>query len=404
MDVVSAYRAKGYCDHLAAFGIFPTLVTHRWEPDAMGNWKFHDDEEVVIEKSDNCVTIRLPRKKNHRIRTGKITNLANYVRGDFEPELEASYRTFRKFLLNYVPAERFDALLVIFSPHFQMKLAYEMKKRFGLPYITDFRDLWDNQVITTSYRPDFRKRAIDSLIKFWWKRWIREAEFFTTTGLLWMSFLEKVTGKKGYVVRNGFELEFVPESDSPVSPPEFVITHFGRLYPSQDLGIFIDGYRLFFQKTGGNVRLEIIGSKPHHGIDGKELLAGLPQDSWSIIPYMGKKELLQYCKARTTVFWMPGFSEDNGQLPVKVYDYLMLKKNVLLVPNNSPDLEHVVAGSGAGVACNTPDEVCTRLQQWYESFRNLHAVPYHGNSEVIQRYARVHQVMYLADRIHAHIG
>lgn len=46
MDVVSSYRAKAYCDHFVSYGVYPILVTHRWEQDESGKWKYHDDDKI----------------------------------------------------------------------------------------------------------------------------------------------------------------------------------------------------------------------------------------------------------------------------------------------------------------------------------------------------------------------
>src|SRR5690606_11524792 len=388
MDVVSSYRAKAYCDHFVSYGVYPILVTHRWAQDESGKWKYHDDDNIVEEKTATCTIIRLPRKKTRkRFRMGKFSTILEFAVGDLEPELESSYHTFRTFLLDYLAKERVDALLVIYSPHFQMKIAAEMKQRYAIPYITDFRDLWDNRVLAPSYRPGIKKRLVDRVIRYWWARWIREAEFFTTTGELWLEILERLAGRKGYVVRNGFEEEFSTGALLSVQS-EFRITHFGRVYPLQDHSVFVEGYRSFIIKEGRGPVLEIIGNKSRHGVEVEKMLEGLPPESWRNIRYKSKAELLHYCRCHSSVLWLPGFYEDLGAIPVKVYDYLLLEKNILLAPASGADLASIVVGSGAGIICDTPEEVCAQLEQWYGLFVKGEQIPYNGNPEIIRSYAR----------------
>src|SRR5690606_6799353 len=284
-----------------------------------------------------------------------------------------------------------------------MKIAAEMKRRFGIPYVTDFRDLWDNRIVTPSYHPSFKKRFVDGVIRYWWTRWIREAVFFTTTGRLWLEFLERLTRKRGYVVRNGFEEEYLTGTSSSAQV-EFRIIHFGRLYPMQNHSVFVEGYKSFIEKVGKGPILEIIGNKSRHGVEAEKILEGLPSGSWRKIPYQSKAVLLEYCRRHSSVLWLPGFYEDMGAIPVKVYDYLLLGKNILLAPRSGADLESIIIGSGAGVICNTPQEVHAQLEQWYVLFQNGGQIPYNGNPEVIQSYARRHQVGILADAIHSNIA
>ena len=404
MDVVASYRTKAYCDHLATFGIYPIIITHRWEMDERGKWKYHDDDDVVVEETARYKIIRLPRKMpqtTFRWRAG--TTMAAFLRGDLEPELKASCQTFRTFLLSYLEEEKVDALLAIFNPHFPMKIAEEIRRRFGIPYLADFRDLWDNQVVTKSYQPTNKKKLIDAIIRYWWKRWIGNAEFFTTTCDIWLQFLEQLSGKKGYVVRNGFEEEYSIES-VPERTPEFVVTHFGSLYAVHNHTVFVEGYKKFLQIVGRGPVLEIIGNKGKYGVDPSRILADLPSYAWRSTPYMSKRELYEHCRSQTSVFWMPGFLEDNGQVPVKVYDYLLLKKNILLAPSCGSDLESIVTGTGAGVVCDTAEEVCRQLERWYLSYRSNGGIGYEGNSDAIQRYARRHQVRIMAEAIHTHFA
>jgi glycosyltransferase involved in cell wall biosynthesis len=404
MDVVASYRAKSFCDHFVSVDIFPTLVTHRWERDDAGKWIFHRDSDVVVETRQNCTIIRVPRQHSTRKKFGKIQTLFNFLTGNIDGELISSYRSFRKFLLDYLTTEAFDALLVIYSPHFQMKLAHELKRKFGLPYITDFRDLWDNQVITRSYHPTLKKKLIDGMVRYWWKRWIKDAEFFTTTGETWRRFLENLSGRPGYVIRNGFESELISTTRAVAKPREFVITHFGRLYPTQDVVVFLEGYKQFLQQEGTHgIKLEIIGNKPLNGIKIEEITEKLPAYSVAVIPYQRKEDLLEYCRNCTSVFWMPGFKEDNGQFPVKVYDYLLLRKNILFAPGNASDVQQVIMDSRAGAVCNTPQEVCAQLHLWYSEYKIHGFLPCNSNVTVIQQFTRMNQVRILAEIIHARI-
>lgn len=399
MDVVSSYRAKAYCDHFISFGIQPTLVTHRWE---MVDNKFvvhHDDEPAVIEETGSCKIIRLP-YPGKRASASSLHTMISYINGDLDVELMDSYTVFRKFLWHHLAKERYDFIIAIYNPHFHLKLAYEIRQKFGIPYVLDFRDLWENEIVTRTYNPVLKKRIINLIIGSWWRKWIRNSVSFSTVSDRWRRYLSGLSGVTGIVVRNGFDhLPTEPGMQAPVRTSTFTVTHFGRMYSGQNLDVFLQGFRMFATCfSPGEVTFEVIGLKKVEGLDVEKKIKDALNGYVTFRPYISKIDLMTYCREQSMLFFFPDFEDDNGSLAVKVYDYLMLGKNILVAPGGG-EVSRLVSGLNAGVVVNDPESVSAILHQYYQEFKQKGYLTYRLNRKKLESYSRDRQVKIMADHI-----
>lgn len=399
MDVVASYRTKAYCDHFSKYGIRPTLLTHRWERigDVYGTHKL--DDKIVVEEAETHSVIRLPRPGNDES-PSKFHTLWSYINSDLDVGLLASYRVFRDFLWNHLTRKKYDLIMAIYNPHFHLKLAYQCFRRFGIPYVLDFRDLWNNEIVTSSYRPGLRERIINSIIAQAWRRWLRSSLFFSTTGEKWRVFLGDLSGKEGIIVRNGFDCLPTHRSQSLQRQRTFKVVHFGRIYRGQQLDTFIDGFRQFASGfSPSEVVLEMIGLKNVSGVNFEEILRNALGAYVRFIPYLPKPELMSYCANEAALFFVPPFKEDNGQFCVKAFDYVLAGKNVLVAPAGG-EVGEFVTRLKAGVVLNTAGEVRCYLEKCHREFTTSGSVTFNIDKESLQQFTREAQVKLIADKIH----
>jgi glycosyltransferase involved in cell wall biosynthesis len=398
MDVVASYRAKAYCDHLSKYGIKPTLLTHRWEETGTEYRTHQANDKIVVEEAETCSIIRLPRPENDRS-PSKLHTLWCYINSDLDVGLLGSYRVFREFLSMHLAQKKYDLIIAIYNPHFHLKLAYECFRRFGIPYVLDFRDLWNNEIVTSSYQPGLRERVINSIIARAWRRWLKSSLFFSTTGNKWCRFLRDLSDKEGIIVRNGFDYLPVSRPQSSGSKRIFKVVHFGRLYQGQNLDVFLEGFRQFAKRfPPSEVKLEMIGLKKIRGFDFEGLLRKALGEYVTFIPYLPKSELMAYCENEAAIFFLPAFKEDNGQFCVKAFDYILAGKNVLVAPA-SGEVSEFVTRVNAGVALNTPTEVWEYLEKCHAEFTTTGSVSFHIEKKILPQFTREAQVKLMADKI-----
>lgn len=398
MDTVASYRAKAYCDYFLINNIYPTLITHRWEIDNKRSWIFHKkDATIEIKKFKTHEVIRLPRPDENSSYSF-LSLLFNWVKGDFDSHLNNSYLVFKHFIIEHLTKNKYDCILAIYSPHFHLKLAYEINQKFGIPYILDFRDLWDNQVITKSYNATLKKSIQDYFIKFYWKKWLKKSLFFSTTSSKWTHYLEELSNKKGYTIPNGHEINKIEPSES---QKEFKLTYFGRIYPDQKIQILIDGI-IDFIKINKPVKFKLllIGIKRTDDFDGLQyIIEKINSKYLEIIDYLPKEELIEFCKNEASMFFLPSFKEDNGQFMVKLYDFIALGKPILAAPKVNSDMEKVISKTNSGVTVDSVESVASHIAEHYNHFLDEGYSKNDSNPVKISEYHRQNQVKLLADLI-----
>ncbi|RUA35954.1 MAG: hypothetical protein DSY77_01915 [Bacteroidetes bacterium] len=370
-DVVASYRTKGYCDYLIEYGIFPTLVTHRWEKGSDKNWAFHNEnEKIIYEKSNNCNIIRLPRPVERFESNSPINTIKHWVKGDFDLHLLNSYKLFKIFLFDHLKNKKYDAVLAIFSPHYHLKLAFEINKQFKIPYVLDFRDLWDNQIITKSYNPPLKKKIQDLIIKFYWRKWLNKSIFFSTTSSKWISYLEKLSSVKGIKIRNGHEISSLPKKNYKTNI--FRIAYFGRIYPYQNLEIIIKGINKFINRNYpiDEFELCLIGIKNVGQFNGAQIFKKFINEKYIVEhDYMSKEELIKFSIKNVNLFILPNLKEDNGSFFVKLFDYISLNKPLILAPKNGSENDIIVKKTNAGLLTSSSTKIALYLERQYRSYR-----------------------------------
>jgi glycosyltransferase involved in cell wall biosynthesis len=402
MDVVASHRAAAYCNYFVEYGILPTLITNRWELSMDSKWKYHtDDDSIIIEEDENCSIIRLPRLKPRMINSllSKFYTVFHYLVGNLDVENYYLYKQAKNYLYRHLETNHYDLVIAMYSPHFDLKLAFEINQKYGISYILDFRDLWDNQIVTTSYRPTFKQKILNTVVSYYWRKWLKSAIMFTATSKIWIDYLEKLSGVNGHMIRNGHELSnkstLIKQNNC------FKIVCFGRLYPNMEYDVILLALKRFLTyERELPIILEMIGIKRTTEFDGKSYFkANLNTDKLVFKESMPKDELMNYCEREATVFILPNFPEDNGQFMVKLYDYLALGSPVILAPSNGSDMEHVLKDVNGGIVTSNVDEMVNYLQDRYDELSENGRLSYVPNINKIESYHRKYQVARMAKLI-----
>lgn len=402
-DVVASYRTKAYTDYFSEHNLQPTLITHRWEKNAFGTWLFHNKrDDVIEEKTNNYRVIRLPRPKEAKSPNIFFT-VFHWLKGNFDLHLNKSYQIFKEYIFKHLETNNYDLVISIFSPHYHLKLAYEIKKKFHIPYILDFRDLWDNQMVTDSYSPSFKKKVQDKFLKYYWSQWLNNCLFFSTTSDKWLNFLQGISKSKGIKVRNGHELKRFHDS---TATDKFRIAYFGRLYPYQELDLMIDGINKFISnnKSIKDFEILLIGIKNVGEFDGAAIFEKKINNKFlKKINYLPKAELLSLAKRKVNLFILPNLKEDNGSFFVKLFDYIALKKPVILAPANGSENDEIIKNTSSGLVSSSATEIAEFLSKSYWQFKKYGQIQYEIKENHIAGLHRSKQIEFLADKIRKHL-
>ncbi len=174
MNVIASQRALGYANHFKKFGYYPTIITHQWEKSLQEQFCEPNEilQKTIKEENENYTVYKMPigqfkrgkfLKRIEKSLLNKFGILLSWVFGhlDTRGELLNNKLTERHFLKKHLKENQYDVVIGIFSPHYHLSNCAWLYKKFNIPYVLDFRDLWNNRIIHKKYNPNFTEKTQD---------------------------------------------------------------------------------------------------------------------------------------------------------------------------------------------------------------------------------------------------
>ena len=418
-DVTASYRTMAYLKHFSKNGIDPTILTQFVTP---------KDSPTEVFKTGRI--IRVPRKKTltsawlNLIESlplvNKVSIFIRWMLGYLDSYIHdmETYQGMIDYCQNQLDLKEFDLIIGIFSPHHHLKLCYKLSKKYNIPYVLDFRDLWHNRIIHKNYAPSFVERLQDAITKYYWSKWLDSALFFTITSTEWMEKLKSLTAINGYVITNGFDREEFKRSvntNTVNTNKVFTIIHSGSLYEHQDLDTFLKGAKLFLDKEKPkHFMIKFVGGDRAGGI--KEKVSGfmyepvkrirqyLSEEYCLVTHRIPKNEMINEL-TKSDLLLFPSFPDAPGTYASKIFDYLGAMRPILMVPDDNGVVSKLIKETKSGFIANSKEEVYKILKIQYQTWLSEHKPPYRGGDiNQINFYSRENQVKIMSSLIQSHLS
>lgn len=368
------------------------------------------DETMLAEISQNIETLRVPiwepfslykkllgKNKNEKIAPGfgqeskgnsSLQKLSVWVRGNvFIPDARMFWiKPSTKFLINYLKVNKIDAIISTGPPHSTHLIAYNITKKYKIPWVADFRDPWTNidfyhKLMLTNWA-DKKHRKLEQKV-------LKNATELVTVSWSWAKDFEKLVDRKINVITNGFDPEDFKDIANPELDTKFTITHAGSLNEDRnpiilwkvlsDLIKDVEGFKndleikfigqvdVSAQQEIKQYNLENNYTRTHH----------LPH-------HLVIKELI---KSQLLLLPLNDVPNIDGVVPGKLYEYLGAKRPIICIGKTNGDSAKIILESKAGIVVdfNDYDGLKININQYYELYKkqNLHI-----NSEGFEKYSR----------------
>ncbi|MFW5892304.1 MAG: hypothetical protein ACOCUQ_02755 [Bacteroidota bacterium] len=413
-NIIAARRSEAYAKHFHKFGIFPTIVTDLYEGifDATGNrtgYKYHTKEtRPVTENFDTHKVIRIPRVvtslQKLQFSFEKIAGISSIftmlmnLGGHFDMHLLGHYLNYRNFLIKYLKKNKYDLILAIDSPHYHIKLAKFLHQKTGIPYVCDFRDLPNNQMLSSNNSLSIKDKINLNLYVLYLKKWLRKCIFISSTSQIWADYYGKIGKNNAYEITNGFEEEIIFNANQ--NSNLFTIMHTGRLYSNQDWSIIAKGIRKFKEQANPkNFQVVFAGIRIDAQSIIKKIKVEIP-DNIVTYGWLTKNEIVRL-QNNCHIFILSSWNGYIGVYSGKIFEYLGARKPILFAPGDYGDvIDQLLIRTKAGVCAYTPDEVCNYITKKYTEWLKTGEIKYEGIEAEIIKYSRENQVRKMANLIH----
>jgi glycosyltransferase involved in cell wall biosynthesis len=271
-------------------------------------------------------------------------------------------------LMRLCRGRRYDAFFITGNPFFSFAAAPMLKRRFGLPYILDFRDPWS---MAPYRRPTRLNRALAGLIGRVEASAVGNADVVLNvteqaTALYRDHYTARgVPAQRFVTIPNGVDAEDLAGVEPRPAPARFTLVYAGKFGGFRDPRPFFEGLRRFSSKHGlgpSDIHLVHVGqAEPDVLRVAEELGMAKFVTNTGHVPY---REALGHIAGASVGLLISG---GHAYEPTtKVFDYIGLGRRILaLAPRHGFLFENLAKYPPAVLVENTADGVfdaLTRLQ------------------------------------------
>jgi hypothetical protein len=404
-----AWRPYSWAREFHKHGINATFLTRNWLG-TENNW------EEILKPNNRPSTYRnhehydlfsVPTKQHFLLKKHLNTSIFNLIinkvaylylnlLGYFNPEIDGSI-TFKKFVKNHFKHNSYDAIVISTPPANMFKFAKWFKENTNAKVIFDFRDLWNNEMLSVNYSPNLKMWFLDKLKKYYHRKWLKYADTSTVIIGAFNSILSKISAKNFYVVYNGYE-KYLFSNIKKDKSNIFRFAVVGSIYSGQNLNIMLDGLTLFLKNKDLNqISLRFIGINMVREV--ADLIRDkLPSEITLITDRVDKETALSET-INSDVLFYSGWQQYKGIISTKAFDYIASGNKILIAPGDGDVLDDLVLSTNTGEIANSVDEFVVILDKWYADWVKDGYLLSNGNIDKIDFYSREQQAEIMANII-----
>ena len=270
-NLAASNRAVSWAKGLPAHGIRPVIVTRNWEipVNRLEDVTIASGVDLIDEESEGARVIRLPYRPMLKDRWNpfgpmrwvkkglSMLSVIMQHSGQRTSEYSGFYDEGRRLIIE----ERPDLILVTGNPWGMFRIAHDLSRDMGVPWIADYRDIW------TANRANiiglaWPYRLLFSIESWFEKRIVAKAQMVTSISPALAKECGNHVGRPYMAIFNGFNKEeFIAYHDCDKFD-KFTVTYVGTLYHGQDVSIFARAIKRFLDanRRAANIRILFLGT------------------------------------------------------------------------------------------------------------------------------------------------
>lgn len=416
-NLTPSERVQAMSVYLNKFGYYPVIVTRNWDIPfkyAVDEHK-RSGEKVKHEKYDTHEVYYIPFRPNLKDKLfekfcGTKWYFLYLIIAFFYNVLENVSSRFTPYLPLYKAAKEilrkgpgFSFLLVSGGPFHLFKFGYLLKKEFNIPWVADYRDDWNTAELF--YKGSFFKQLVQKISKRNEIKWVGSSNFFISVSDYYVQKIGKLhTGLPGHTILNGYmpeKYENIRREES----NEFRIVYVGSLFPNQRINIFLNAFKRFTETPEGrNAKIFFVGLKeqPANYARVKKIVADFEEHV--IFTNRVEKAKAIEIQHNANVLLACAYLNLKGIPGSKLYEYIALKKPVLVCPTDGEIIEETLKETGQGYFANTEEECFKLLCELSNLYRSNKTDAVSIDLSAVNRFSRIENVKKLASLITESLG
>ena len=399
LNTASAVRTGKLAKYLPRFGWNPIILSVKEIDFYQKDEEIYPDDLNIIrtESFDLCRIAKLIKKTNkdnfsyklHR----KKEKITNFVKSLFPIDDKIGWMPFCYFKAKKIIKKNKIQLIFVSigGVHHQAITAYFLAKKFNIPFVLEFRDLWSDH-------PFIRRSYFGKIINSYWeKKVVNSASRIISLAPKQREFL-----KKKYNLSN-IGIEFIPNGYDEDhfkkkflhkhEKNTFILTFCGSFYKNLAPSDLFDSI-LNLEENKINIRIRFIGNFRNQFFDLKnqfESKSSSKNISIEIIPRITYLQLLdELYLSDVLLLFLPKGSKYDLILHAKLFDYMAVRKPILAFCSKNSDVENLINKGNLGftVEAGNTEMGRKKIQEIIQLFKQNKLNSIHGSNEFINRFTR----------------
>jgi N-acetyl sugar amidotransferase len=411
-NFVGAERIDSFAKHLHKFGVYPIIVTRNWNPNQTNTYEKIHENSFKHNVYDTHEEYYMPYEQSWRDKLfGKtcifcallrrLLTLFELVSSSFSINTLPYSNLFTQARTILNKDSDIKAIVISGSPFESFHFGYLLKKEIPrVHWIPDYRDEW------TTFQ-GIKPIDFISKLKYYMdqqneKKWVSNCTQIISVSDNWVKNIGKFIGKDGFRVMNGYELDlFQEEGEYILKDNELVLTYNGTIYQEQDFSLLSGAICKIIEDFEGrmSIRVKFIGT------DGESIYArkiielfGHHSTQVEFIPRIPKREIIPYLKT-SDVFIMTSYSSIKGVYPVKLFDYYLAERPIILCPSDHSNIEEFIKETNCGFVFNNSQDCYDKLFELIDIKLSNKVFKLDVDRIKGSLYSREHQASILAEKI-----
>jgi hypothetical protein len=321
------------------------------------------------------------------------------------PSNPYNFKALKSFLEEHLPSNRYDLVIVTTPPSQYLKLGHWINRRFNIPFWADFRDylfLFDTAANTIQQTGGAKKTILQHYLRQT-RRYLSRASIVSAVSQPIITDLELRHKFDEHIILNGFEAADAPkESADMARTTKFTISILGTIYPKQDIGFMLEGFREFVKGREDKVAINFIGTGSDENvrkkIEGAIWIPGLRVTDW-----MPRPEAMATIAGSNVLYYI-GWNNLKGIYSGKIFEYLGAGRNILVGPNDHDVVEALLNDTRSGKLADSPAEMTAILNAWFAEWQQNGYLAHNADAARILAYSREAQAARVADILRGHFS
>ena len=282
-----------------------------------------------------------------------IESISKWIRGNlFIPDARKFWiKPANQFLNRYLQNHPVDVIISSGPPHSTHLIALSLKKKFQIPWLSDFRDPWTNidfykdLKLTKTADQKHKKLENDVLV---------QSDIVLTIGRQLSKELKILGAKRVEIIENGFDPQDFLEDKNYELDEKFSIAHIGSFTPSRNHMVLWKALsQLVNEKEEFKSKLEIklIGKVDYSVL---QSIKDFGLDTYlKKIDYVSHNEVIKHQKSSKLLLLMVNNTPNaKGIVTGKVFEYMASKRPILAIGPKDGDLGEILTKTNSGLVCD----------------------------------------------------